>query len=624
MKEEYYMEGSYAAQPYKFQGNDKGTYETNRQYFSYGNRFKDLSVMLGYNRLDSESQPMTYLIDDTGLQAPGTKPAVSGAVPAMNSRGKPSIIYGDTGTELVHTDLAKLKLGYDITPDLQTIFTGGYEERTRFADNPRNYLTTASGGTIYGNNSNSNRDASAFGQSFNVQNTKFGLNKDDRQTMQLGLQLKGAISKTWDIDTTVSYLDVLKDEKTVALFNPNDPLSPNPAAGPAGASAYGFVQAFDEYNWKNYDLKLSTKELFGLKQVDFLGGYHWDNYNLGFQQFDLADYANSTRGTEQTSKRNTGETSTHAVFGQTAYHFLPDWDLTLGARYEWWRGENGLVGSSKVPNRNDEAISPKASLGFEPGDWKFRYSMGRAYRFPIIAELYQSLNTPTAVTTASSSLSPEDGWYHNFMIEYGLTDGYIRTSVFKENIRNAIQAISRASGPITSTATQNIPETSATGVEFIFDKQKIFDSNFDFNFNTTWTKAIVEDGGSDVTYTAADGTRSTFSLTGKKLILVPEWRLNAITTYHITHAWDASLAGRYNSKMYGDVDNKDNITNVYGAQDAFFFMDFKTSYRFKPKLFDKQANTRVSFGINNLTDETAFVFHPYPQRTFFVEGAISF
>jgi iron complex outermembrane receptor protein len=616
MKEEYYMEGSYFVQPWKFQGNDSGTFDGNRQYFSYGNRLKDLSIFLSYNRLEAESQPMSYFIDNTRLRTPtGAETSVSGAVPVLDTRGTPSLIYGDTGTEQVRTDLVKLKLGYDITPDLQAIFTGAYEARTRKTEDPRNYLTTASGAPYYGDNSNpTTRNAVYNGSAFNVTNGGFAPNKDHRQTMQVGFQVKGAITDTWNIDSTVSYLDVFTDDRSSANFNPNDPLNNNS----------GQVQVFDDFNWKNYDLKLSTKELFGLEPLEFLGGYHYDNYNLKFKQFPLTSYGDATRGAETLARRNEGETTTNALFGQVAYHFLPEWDLTLGARYEWWSGENGVAGTNEIKDRDDEAISPKASLGFEPGQWKFRYSFGRAYRFPVIAELYQNLSSPTSITTANASLNPEDGWHHNFMVEYGLPDGYVRVNVFRDDIRNLIQSVRTASGVITQSAFQNIPKASTTGVELIYDQQRILGSKFDLNFNATWMRAIVEEGGPDLIFTEAYGTNTTFNLTGKQRIRLPEWRFNVFTTYHITEAWDASLAGRFTNDSFNDIDNKDYVNGVFGAQDGFFFMDFKTSYRFKSSILGKEPSTRISFGINNLTDETAFVFHPYPQRTFFLEGALSF
>ncbi|WP_411726312.1 TonB-dependent receptor [Methyloglobulus sp.] len=613
MKEEYYMEGSFFVQPWKFIGDDSGTFQGHREFFSFGNRFDDLTVFLSYNRLDAESQPQSYFIDNTGLGTPKrTDTPVTGAVPVFDTRGTPSLIYGDTGPERVRSDLVKLKLGYAITPDLEAIFTGAFEERTRRTEFQRNYLTDAKGAPFYGDDRNSD-DAVFAGSAFNVVNSGFGPSDDHRQTLQLGLQFKGAITDTWNIDSTISYLDVFTDNRSSAFFSPNDPLNKNT----------GQLQVFNEFNWVNYDLKLGTKELFGWEQLEFLGGYHFDNYTLGFQQFDLTDYANQV-GKENVGRRNAGETMTNALFGQFAYHFLPDWDLTLGARYEWWSGENGIASGRPLPDRDDEAISPKASIGFEPDNWKFRYSFGRAYRFPVIAELYQNLQSPTSITTANALLNAEDGWHHNFMVEYGLPDGYVRVNVFRDDVRNLIQSVRRASGVLTESAFQNIPETSTTGVELIYDQQRVLGSDFDLSFNATWMDAIVEDGGPDIVFTEADGRRTVFNLTGKQRIRLPEWRFNVFTTYHINQAWDVSMAGRYTNDSFNDIDNGDTVNGVFGSQDGYFFLDFKTNYRFQNNIFGKDTKSRVSFGINNLTDETAFVFHPYPQRTFFIEGALSF
>ncbi len=114
---------------------------------------------------------------------------------------------------------------------------------------------------------------------------------------------------------------------------------------------------------------------------------------------------------------------------------------------QWARGRNGgqlakgLWEVHSVPDRNESALSPKVSLGYEPGPWKYRYSFGRAHRFPVIAELYQSLSSPTSILTANALLKPENGVHHNFMIEYGLPKGYIRVNVFRDDIKDAIQQV---------------------------------------------------------------------------------------------------------------------------------------------------------------------------------------
>ena len=616
-KQEFYVETSLFIQPYNLYGPDKGTFIGDRQYVSYGNRFQDkLSVFLAYNRLEAQSHPQSYFIDNTGLGIPGSaQTVVSGGIRTPDTRGTPSIIYGDTGPEKVNTHLFKGKLGYDITSELQAIFTVAYEDRTRNQNHPRNYLQNTSGQAFFGGSQPPNLPNAAFdGSSFDVLNRGFGFSSDKRETLNLGLQLRGALTENWNIDTTISNFDVLKDIRATAFFNPNDP----------NGNATGQIQDFKKFSWLNYDLKLSTPAVLGNQKLSFLTGYHYDQYNLSFRQYNLTDYATLTRGALQAGRNNDGRTSTHAIFAQSAYRFSPGWDVTVGARQEWWSATNGVVGSAagstSVPDRAESALSPKVSLGYEPGPWKLRYSFGRAHRFPVIAELFQSLSSPTQILTANALLRPENGVHHNFMIEYGLSKGYVRMNVFRDDIKDAIQQVLSASGILTQSSFQNIDQTSTTGVELIFDQRRILGSRFDFMFNGTWMNAKV-DKGPFISSTDSTGANADFDLTGKQRIRLPHWRANFFSTYHATDAWDISLSGRYTSDSFNDLDNRDRVNNVFGAQSDFFFMDFKTSYRFK---LQNGLKSRVSFGITNLNNDKAFVFHPYPQRTYIVEAAFSY
>ena len=150
-KQEFYVESSLFIQPYKLYGPDQGTFIGDRQYVSYGNRIQDrFTVFLAYNRLEAQSHPQSYFIDNTGLfDMPGGTP-VTGGIRTPDTRGTPSIIYGDTGPEKVQTHLFKGKFGYDITQDLQAIFTVAYEDRTRNQNRPRNYVSDTTGQPFWG------------------------------------------------------------------------------------------------------------------------------------------------------------------------------------------------------------------------------------------------------------------------------------------------------------------------------------------------------------------------------------------------------------------------------------------------------------------------------------------
>ncbi|SFH49361.1 iron complex outermembrane recepter protein [Nitrosospira sp. Nsp14] len=619
-KQEFYVEGSLFIQPYKLYGPDKGTFIGDRQYVSYGNRIQDkYTVFLAYNRLEAQSHPQSYFIDNTGLfDVPGGTP-VTGGIRTPDTRGTPSMIYGDTGPEKVNTHLFKGKFGYDITPELQALFTVAYEDRSRNQNHPNNYVRELNGQPFWGDSAPTCNsvatcatpgNASQDGTRFDVIQRGFGESRDKRETLNLGLQLHGALTPNWNINTTISHFDVLKDIRATAFFNQNDREN----------TGSGQLQDFRKFSWLNYDLKLSTPVLLGNDKVSFLAGYHFDQYNLSFRQYDLADYATLTRGALQANRNNDGQTSTHAIFAQSAFRFLPGWDVTAGARQEWWAATKGVVGSLSVPDRNESALSPKVSLGYEPGQWKYRYSFGRAHRFPVIAELYQSLSSPQSILIANSSLKPENGVHHNFMIEYGLSKGYIRVNAFRDDIKDAIQQVVSASGITTRSGFQNIGEISTTGVELIYDQRRILGSKFDFMFNGTWMNAKVEKGPI-VSFTESTGQQANYDMTGKQRIRLPHWRANFFGTYNATEAWDISLSGRYTSDSFNDPDNRDHVNNVFGAQSDFFFMDFKTSYRHK---FQNGLRSRFSFGITNLNNDKAFVFHPYPQRTYLVEAAFSY
>ena len=606
-KREFYVESSLFIQDYKHYGPDKGTFIGNRQYVSVGDRFFDkVSVFAAYNRLEAQSHPMTYLIDNTGLTGGGGGTPVTGGIGEISSRGVPSVIYGDTGPEKVTTDLMRFKLGYDINPNLQAIFTAAYENRVRNQNNPRNYLTnTGTGQPFFGGGGLPNATTPS-GTNFDVRGNGFRVSEDVRQTLQLGLNLHGALTDNWFIDTTTSHFNVLKDQRARSNLNPFDPASVNT----------GRLQDFKRFSWFNHDLKLSTPALFGYKKLGFVGGYHFDEYKLKFRQYTLSDYANMTRGALQANRNNKGQTTTHAFFAQTAFRFLPGWDVTTGIRQEFWSATNGVVAGTSVPDRHLSPTTPKFSLGYQPGRWKFRYSWARTHRFPVISELYQSLNTPTSITLSNALLKPENGMHHNFLIEYGIPKGFLRVNVFRDDIKDAINRVRTVAGILTTNATQNIGTTSTTGVEFIYDQKRILRSKFDFMLNFTWMKTRIEKGP------LVNFLGNNVNLTGKQIIRLPNYRLNFFSTYHATQAWDISLGGRYTSDSFNDLDNGDiGKQHVFGAQSDFFFLDLKTSYRYQ---FASGIKSRWSFGITNLNDFKAYVFHPYPQRTFLLEAAFSY
>ena len=79
--------------------------------------------------------------------------------------------------------------------------------------------------------------------------------------------------------------------------------------------------------------------------------------------------------------------------------------------------------------------------------------------------------------------------------------------------------------------------------------------------------------------------------------------------------WDVGGGVRYASNSYGDLDNADTATGVFGAHDAYTQIGLKTNYRL-------DSGVRLSLGVDNLTDEVTFVHHPWSGRTVYMEAAV--
>ncbi len=92
---------------------------------------------------------------------------------------------------------------------------------------------------------------------------------------------------------------------------------------------------------------------------------------------------------------------------------------------------------------------------------------------------------------------------------------------------------------------------------------------------------------------------------------MPKWRSNLLTTYHLTEKIDVGGSIQYASDSYGRIQNDDKEDNVYGAQDSYTRINLKTNYQ-------TTENFTLSLGVDNITNEIAYVAHPWPGRTVYM------
>ena len=98
---------------------------------------------------------------------------------------------------------------------------------------------------------------------------------------------------------------------------------------------------------------------------------------------------------------------------------------------------------------------------------------------------------------------------------------------------------------------------------------------------------------------------------------MPKWRANALFNYSFTRNVNIGLGLRYASNSYGRLDNLDTKSNIFGAQDDFLLTNIRANWQISEAL-------SVSNGIDNVTNEEVYVYHPWPSQTLFIEGKYSF
>ncbi len=586
---EFHIEAGVFAQDFDHLGTDE-SYIGHREFLSIGDKFDDLSVYLFHNHLENESQPMTFRFDSPSTPT-GSETPVTGAIPGLDNTGGSIINYADSGSEQVTTDLTKLKLGYEMG-DWLARFTLAAETRKRETD-PSNYLLDNNGDPFWSG------EALYGGNAFTVRSSNFAVSENERQTVLVGAGLEGPLGASdWLLEADFSYFDILKDETFSSSKNPDDPTY----------TTAGRVREYDDTGWTTLDLKARTDRLLGRSDMNLVTGYHYDKYSLEINDYNSDNYINGVK----TSRRSTtgGKTSTQAIFGQWGWDFTPQWDLALGARYERWRMLDGFYYTysnnelNDFDDRTETGFSPKFSLGFTPeGPWKFRYSLAKAYRFPIVEELFQNEEKTDGTTIADADLKPEVGIHHNLMVEMEIPHGFLRMNIFHETVDDTI--FNQTDVATNVRTFLPVDEVTTTGVEFIAQQERVFDSPLDLRFNLNYTD-------SEITNNSADP-----SVEGNDFPRMPHWRANMLATYNINQQWDTSAGVRYASDSYGSLDNSDDEDEVFGAQDSYLFLDLKANFRPTPE-------SRIGIGVDNVTDETAFVHHPWPQRTYYVEASIDF
>lgn len=579
-------------QSFKLYGTDE-PWSGSRFAASVGNRQGDLRWLLGFNHFENTGHPQSFSTAARSTTAPGAAPLVTGYHWDKDPKNADRVVMGATSIDHTIQDNAKIKLAYDFSPAARLVYTLGHW-RNDSDVGVQSYLRNAAGNPVYSGGVNID------GQLYTLAATALqpSLRNEEHWMNSLTYRFDPRQAGDWAFEMALTQYDISKDttrKPTVAL----------PVAAGGGN---GQVQLMDGTGWLTADARVDWRPQAGKRGHEVAFGYHYDRHALNDRTYTNTNWLTGAATT--VSAGNTGKTETQALYAQDAMHLGADWKLTLGARYERWRAFDGTVTKTTTTlshvSREESFWSPKASLSWVATDeWLLRASLSRAARFPTVTELFQGSVTGTAITNNDPKLKPERILAGELAAERDIGNGSLRVSLFQDNLTDALTRQTNTTVTPTVTNIQNVGKVRVRGIEATLQRRDAFIRGLDLTGSVTLADSRI----------LANATNP--ASVGKHMIRIPDWRATLAATWRPSDRMDLTLAGRYSGRQFNELDNSDTNDGVYGSVSRFFVMDAKFNFR-----FDKQL--AVSVGVDNLTNEKYFAFHPYTQRTWVAQAKYAF
>ncbi|CAB3641934.1 Ferric enterobactin receptor [Paraburkholderia phenoliruptrix] len=559
---------------------------------SIGNRIGKFSFLLGVNHLENTSQPLQFAtLARSATPAKAGDTPVTGAYFYNNQTNTPTAILGINGEGIEHTvqDQFKLKMQYDFTPTLQGGFTLGYWHQT-YNSETSSFLRDANGNPVYSGK------VSIDGYEYTIPAAAFAPSLGHSENWLYGVTLKTRNAAGWNGEATASYYDI--GNSVARLANSGAP------GNGAGTVTFG-----DGTGWKTLDLRSTytpASTQAGLFNHTLAFGYHYDNYFLDNESYSTNNWRDGAA--RSFANAFAGKTQTQALYAQDAWRFLPRWKLVYGVRYEDWRAYDGSQAlprtTAALADASQQHFSPKASLSFDVSDdLTLRASVGRAYRFPTVSELFQGQINGSSIINNNPNLKPEDDLSKELTAEWAHWNGIFRFSLFQDDVKNTIFSQTDTTVIPNVTNFQNIGKVRSRGVETSYAGEDVFVRGLDLLASVAYTQSKIVANAQNP------------ASVGKYFYRIPLWRVNVAATYRFDERAALTLAARYSGRQYNTLTNADTNPDVFGGTSSYTVADAKFTFR-PTKL------SEVGIGVDNIFDARYFVYHPYPGRTFYVEAKL--
>jgi len=609
-----------------------------------GDKVGDFSWNVSGNWQRGSQQPLTFVTNATS----GVFQPYPSAWYQSGKFNQPTTVLGATGNLANDQVNAKFKGAYDINTTTRATYTLGFWSNDG-TSNIQNYLVDG-GGPYWGGKPGrtlATTPAPTLGTTA-LQQFGAGYYRIQEKMLVNSGAVKSNTNGLFDYEISASNFSYLQS-------NQNSPWS--------GAFPYGGWTQFGRTikNGGTYWTLLDAKGILRPQEGLFKGhaisfGLHGDQFNLNnptYWNYSWTGGESTSYGFAQTIAR--GTTRTKALWFQDAFDIVPDLKFTTGVRAENWIASNGLnqaepgsqaatgFGYTSVPknaaaqmmpvyqpNLYSTRWSPKGSLEYKIDEkWTVNGNIGMANRFPTVKELYNlSYNSSSGNNVQPNPyLRPEVALTKeiNFQRMLDKEGGNARIALFDEEVRDAIVGQTALNaGPIVTATTNNvnIQRIRNSGVEVALQKNNVLLKGLEMTGSATWVNSRIISDPTWAPTTTAKNTASVlsgnydswcFSVAGKNMPYVPEWRGTVTATWRPDDHWAFTAAARYQSKVWSTLSNNDYGAFGYQAWSGFTVVDIKTAYKYNDHIsFD--------FGVDNLNNQKYWLFHPFPQRTYYMSG----
>jgi iron complex outermembrane recepter protein len=561
------------------------------------------SLRLTGRHFRNDGQPMSWygLTPVTG--APGT--AVTGAVVdpeqsraaaagtgIANAPGTATNpIFAAQSPAAITQEQAKLKLGYDDGQLTGQLLLAWWHNED-LQDHPDCYLRDASGDEVCeGRVTIGTQTYTASGANWS---------KTLRDEFLAGVKLAAPLSDNLSARFALSTYQIVRA----------DGYSSNSHTAGATDGA-GRLARQGPTGWYTADLTLEHQD--GPRTLAF--GLTTNEYRTDQENHTLTNWRHDAGASFST--RTFGKTRTTAAWGEARWR-MDALTLTGGARYESWdafdgglaRLGTGAQANQIVENRyasrskDTTTASTSAEYGFADGTTA-QLSLAIAQRFPTVGELFQGSLNGDGTFNANSfdpNLKPERSHDVNLLVGRSFGRARVTSSVFYQRVRNTIFSFTGFNqNGVTTSSYKNIDLTRQYGAELILEAHDMLLDGLDVEANVAWIDSQT------LRNNAAPAAE------GVQFPRIPRWRINGNLRYAFSTALQGTFGFRYASRPNTDLFGLQR-GDTFGFTSELLALDVRVNWQITPAL-------RLSTGVDNLTNDRAWVYHPYPQRTGMLELA---